>query len=47
MDDILPLDNHDLWEDARENPLLGKSVIKAAVREAREALDDSQWRAPP
>ncbi len=42
-----PLDNHDLWKDARENPVLGKLVIAAAVHEARAALDDSQWQALP
>jgi predicted metal-dependent peptidase len=42
-----PLDNHDIWGGACENPVLGKLVIAAAVHEAREALDDSQWQALP
>ena len=44
---VAPLDNHDIWGGARENPVLGKLVIAAAVHEAREALDDSQWQALP
>ena len=44
---VAPLDNHDIWGEAHENPVLEKLVIAAAVHEAREALDDSQWQALP
>lgn len=47
MDDTVSLDNHDIWGEARENPLLGRLVIASAVGEARQALDDSQWQALP
>ena len=47
MDDLTPLDNHDIWGEARENPVFGKLVIAAAVQKARKALDDSQWQGLP
>jgi predicted metal-dependent peptidase len=45
MDDFAPLDNHVIWGEVRENPLLGKLVIALAISEARQALDDPQWEA--
>ncbi|QDU74640.1 hypothetical protein Pan97_16520 [Bremerella volcania] len=40
---LSPLDNHEIWENARQNPHLGKLVIANAVRQAREALSKRDW----
>lgn len=46
-DDLAPLDNHDLWGEARENRVLGELIVASAVRAARRDMDDGQWQAVP
>ena len=41
------LDNHDVWKQAQENPILGKLVVQHAVRQAKHALDERDWDALP
>lgn len=47
VDDVAPLDNHDIWREARENPVLGRLAIASAVQKARQAVDPSQWKGLP
>jgi predicted metal-dependent peptidase len=44
---VRPLDNHELWAEARADPMLGKLAVMAAIRRAREALTDAQWQQLP
>ena len=41
------LDNHDVWCEARANPVIGRLVVATAVQKARQSLDPSQWDSLP
>jgi predicted metal-dependent peptidase len=42
-----PIDNHDVWREARKNRTVAKLVISSALRQARAATSDSEWRSLP
>ena len=40
---LSPLDNHEIWEHAQENPHVSRLVISTAVRQARDAMNQRDW----
>lgn len=44
---VVPLDNHDVWAEARANPVLAKLAVAVTVSRAREALTAGQWQELP
>jgi predicted metal-dependent peptidase len=45
MASIQPLDDHDVWEQARQNSALSKMAVGVAARKARRQLSADQWTA--
>lgn len=44
---VHPLDNHTLWDEAREAGLRGRMVVKVSVAEASEGMASDEWTMVP
>lgn len=44
---VTPIDNHDVWREARKTRAVANLVIASALRLARAATSDSAWRSLP